>query len=150
MASPVAQRCSLNEEDQKTVRWTVFPTNAIQFCLSIKVLFKLPLRQTTGRVASLLKLAGLDWAVPDYTTLCRRLIRCWACRFVRRHGKLPPSRHEELTPLVERRFQDDRVEEWSFTDGGVGEDRDADAGRSVGDACVEGVRLGEQADRCRA
>ena len=51
---------------------TVFPTNAIQFCLSIKVLFKLPLRQTTGMVASLLKLAGLDWAVPDYTTLCRR------------------------------------------------------------------------------
>jgi hypothetical protein len=38
----------------------------------IKVLFKLPLRQTTGMVASLLKLANLDWAVPDYTTLCRR------------------------------------------------------------------------------
>ncbi len=29
-------------------------------------------RQTTGMVASLLKMAGLDWAVPDYTTLCRR------------------------------------------------------------------------------
>ena len=38
----------------------------------IKVLFKLPLRQTTGMVVSLLKLADLDWAVPDYTTLCRR------------------------------------------------------------------------------
>lgn len=36
------------------------------------LLFKLPLRQTTGMVASLLKLADLDWAVPDYTTLCRR------------------------------------------------------------------------------
>ncbi|MDZ4134167.1 MAG: IS5 family transposase, partial [Paracoccaceae bacterium] len=35
-------------------------------------LFKLPLRQTTGMVASLLKLADLGWAVPDYTTLCRR------------------------------------------------------------------------------
>lgn len=23
-------------------------------------------------VASLLKMAGLDWSVPDYTTLCRR------------------------------------------------------------------------------
>jgi hypothetical protein len=45
---------------------------AIQFCLSIKILFKLPLRQTCGMVARLLKLAGLDWAVPDYTTLCRR------------------------------------------------------------------------------
>jgi hypothetical protein len=40
--------------------------------LTIKVLFKQPLRQTTGMVASLLKLAGLDWAVPDYTTLGRR------------------------------------------------------------------------------
>lgn len=50
----------------------MFSDAAIQFCLTIKVLFKLSLRQTTGMVASLLKLAGLDWAVPDYTTLCRR------------------------------------------------------------------------------
>ena len=35
-------------------------------------LFKLPLRQTTGMVASLLKMAGLDWSVPDDMTLCRR------------------------------------------------------------------------------
>ena len=53
-------------------RPSVFSDAAIQFCLTIKVLFKLPLRQTTGMVASLLKLADLDWAVPDYTTLCRR------------------------------------------------------------------------------
>jgi hypothetical protein len=45
---------------------------AIQFCLSIKVLFGLALRQTIGMVASLLKMAGLNWPVPDYTTLCRR------------------------------------------------------------------------------
>ena len=46
---------------------------AIQFCLSIKVLFGLALRQTIGLVASLLRMAGLeDWPVPDYTTLCRR------------------------------------------------------------------------------
>jgi hypothetical protein len=50
----------------------VFSDAAIQFCLSIKVLFKLPLRQTAGMVASLLRLAGLDWPVPDYSTLCRR------------------------------------------------------------------------------
>jgi hypothetical protein len=36
------------------------------------VLFGLPLRQTTGFVASLLKLVGLDWSVPDFSTLCRR------------------------------------------------------------------------------
>lgn len=44
----------------------------MRFCLTIKVLFRLPLRQTTGMVASLLKMADLDWAVPDYITLCRR------------------------------------------------------------------------------
>lgn len=50
----------------------VFSNAAIQFCLSIKLLFKLPLRQTAGMVASLLRLAGLDWPVPDYSTLRRR------------------------------------------------------------------------------
>ena len=50
----------------------VFSNAAIQFCLSIKVLFKLPLRQTAGMVASLLRLAGLDWPVPDCSILCRR------------------------------------------------------------------------------
>ncbi len=33
--------CFWNEEDQKTVWGTVLPTNAIRFCLSIKVLFRL-------------------------------------------------------------------------------------------------------------
>ena len=33
------------EEDQKTVRGTVFPTNAIQTCLTMKVLFGMALRQ---------------------------------------------------------------------------------------------------------
>ncbi|AGI69483.1 ISSpo9 transposase [Octadecabacter antarcticus 307] len=32
----------------------------------------MPLRQTTGFVESLLKLLGLDWEVPDFSTLCRR------------------------------------------------------------------------------
>jgi len=45
---------------------------AIHFYLTIKLLFMLPLRQTTGMVASLLKLANLDWTVPDCTTLCHR------------------------------------------------------------------------------
>jgi len=50
----------------------VFSDAAIQFCLMIKVLFGLPLRQTTGMVASILKMAGLDWPVPDFSTLSRR------------------------------------------------------------------------------
>ena len=49
-----------------------FSDAAIQFCLSLKVLFGLALRQTIGMVASLLKMAGLGWPVPDYSTLCRR------------------------------------------------------------------------------
>ena len=50
----------------------VYGDAAIQACLTVKVLFGLPLRQTTGFVATLLRLAGLDWPVPDFSTLCRR------------------------------------------------------------------------------
>ncbi len=56
----------------KRGRQCQFSDAAIQTCLTIKVLFGLPLRQTTGFVESLLKLVGLDWAVPDFSTLCRR------------------------------------------------------------------------------
>ncbi len=45
---------------------------AIQACLTMKVLFGMALRQTTGFVESLLRLVGLDWAVPDFSTLSRR------------------------------------------------------------------------------
>ena len=38
----------------------VFSDAAIQFCLMVKVLFGLPLRQTAGMVASILSMAGLD------------------------------------------------------------------------------------------
>jgi hypothetical protein len=45
---------------------------AIQTCLTMKVLFGMALRQTTGFVGSLLQLVGLDWAVPDFSALSRR------------------------------------------------------------------------------
>ncbi len=58
---------------------------AIQTCLSMKVLFGMALRQIEpwerhwsekpwrgGFVESLLRLAGLDWTVPDFSTLSRR------------------------------------------------------------------------------
>jgi len=45
---------------------------AIQFCLTIKGLFNLALRQAMGMEQSLLKLAGLDWQVPDFSTVSRR------------------------------------------------------------------------------
>jgi len=61
-----------NPHDGRAGRPPVFSDAAIQFCLSIKVLFRLPLRQTAGMVAALLQQAGLDWPVPDASTLCRR------------------------------------------------------------------------------
>ena len=45
----------------KRGRQHVFSDAAIQFCLSIKCLFGLALRQSLGLVQSLLHLAGLDW-----------------------------------------------------------------------------------------
>jgi len=76
------------------VTWRAAPTGkrgrqprysdaAIQACLTIKVLFGLPLRQATVFVESLLKLNHLDWEVPDFSTLCRRqktLSVCIPCR----------------------------------------------------------------------
>ena len=56
----------------KRGRRQTFSDAAIQFCLSIKCLFGQALRQTLGLVESLLRLAGLDWPVPDYSTVCRR------------------------------------------------------------------------------
>lgn len=53
-------------------RSPLFSDAAIQFCLMIKNLYGLALRQTTGMVRSLLRLAGLDWDVPDFSTLSRR------------------------------------------------------------------------------
>ena len=58
--------------DGRPGRPAMFSDAAMQFCLSTKILSKLPLRQTAGMVASLLKLAGLDWSVPNFFTLCRR------------------------------------------------------------------------------
>ena len=56
----------------KRGRQQQFSDAAIQTCLTLKVLFGMPLRQTTGFVESLLRLVGLNWAVPDFSTLCRR------------------------------------------------------------------------------
>lgn len=50
-------------------RQPIFSDSASQTCLTMKVLFGMPLRQTTGFVQSLLQLVGLDWPVPDHSTL---------------------------------------------------------------------------------
>lgn len=56
-----------------------FSDAAIQFCLMVKNLFGLALRQVTGMVESLLKLSCLDWPTPDYSTLSRRQQRLQVC-----------------------------------------------------------------------
>lgn len=56
----------------KRGRQQTFTDAAIQFCLSIKCLLSLALRQSLGLIQSLLHLAGLDWRVPDFSTLSRR------------------------------------------------------------------------------
>ncbi len=56
----------------KRGRQRIFSEAAIPFCLSIKCLFGLALRQSLGLVESVLRLAGLDWSVPDFSTVCRR------------------------------------------------------------------------------
>ena len=53
-------------------RQQTFSDASIQFCLSIKCFFGLALRQSLGLVQSLLHLAGLNWRVPDFSTVSRR------------------------------------------------------------------------------
>ncbi len=75
-----------------------FSDSAIKLCLTLKALFSLPLRQVTGLVASLIKLAGLDWPVPDYTTLCR-----WQKTLMVELGGRPSSGGLRL--LIDRRLR---------------------------------------------
>ena len=56
----------------KRGRSRTFSDAAIQTCLTMKVFFGMALRQTMGFVESLLLLTGLDWSVPDLSTICRR------------------------------------------------------------------------------
>ncbi len=69
------------EEARNT--WTPPPTHcrggqqrysnlAILTAVTLRMLFHLPLRQTEGFVASLIRLMGLDLHAPDHTTISRR------------------------------------------------------------------------------
>lgn len=53
----------------------MFSESLIQDCLTLKVLLNLPLRETAELAASLIEMAGLDWPVPNCSTLCRRQAR---------------------------------------------------------------------------
>lgn len=56
----------------KRGRQPTYSDAAVQTCLTMKVLFEMALRQTTGFVESLLRPVELDWKVPDFSTLSRR------------------------------------------------------------------------------
>ena len=73
------RRGSLTIWFDPAMTWDAAPTGkrdysdaAIQTCLTMKVLFGMALRQATGFVESLVRLIGLDRAVPDFSTLSRR------------------------------------------------------------------------------
>ncbi len=78
----VKRRGSLSIWFDPQMVWTQPPTGkrgrrqqlsdaAIQACLTQKVMFGMPLRQTTGFVESLLQLVESGLGVPDFGTLCR-------------------------------------------------------------------------------
>src|SRR3954470_5176358 len=45
---------------------------AILTALTLRAVFRLPLRQTEGLIGSIIHLLGVALAMPDHTTLCRR------------------------------------------------------------------------------
>lgn len=50
----------------------IYTEKAIEICLMLRAVFRLPLRQTQGFVESLLQMASIDLKAPNYSTLCRR------------------------------------------------------------------------------
>ena len=83
MANALKRRGSLTIWFDPAMSWAAKPTGlrgrqpiysdvAVQTCLTLKVLFGMALRQAAGFVESLLRLIGLDWEVPDFSTLSRR------------------------------------------------------------------------------
>ncbi len=49
-----------------------YADNAIKCGLTIKTLFRIPLRQTQGLVQSIIKILGIDLHCPHYSVFCRR------------------------------------------------------------------------------
>jgi hypothetical protein len=50
----------------------IYSDMAITMCLTLGMVYKLPLRQTQGLMRSIARLMGLDIPVPDFSTLSRR------------------------------------------------------------------------------
>src|SRR5256714_10220461 len=67
---------------------------AITTAMTLRVVFRLALRQTEGLIGSIIRLLGLDLAVPDHSTLSRRAERLAVAG--------PPSHDGPLHLLVGR------------------------------------------------
>jgi hypothetical protein len=50
----------------------LYSSLAINTALTLRAVFRLALRQTEGLIGSIIRLLGLDLAVPDHSTLSRR------------------------------------------------------------------------------
>jgi hypothetical protein len=48
-----------------------YSDGAIETCLMLRTMFKLPLRQAEGLMSSVVELLGREMAVPDHTTVSR-------------------------------------------------------------------------------
>ena len=112
---PAVAACSDERGLDKDMEWRapkagrngrppVFTDAAIQFCLVVKVLFGLPLRQTTGMVSSILSMAGLDWPVPDFSTLSRRQ-KTIEVQISNRRVPGPLNLLVDIEPLRRHRFE---------------------------------------------
>ena len=60
------------DSNDRVGRPKVYSDLAIETTLTLRLLFKLPLRQTEGLLRSLFSLMKVDLSVPDDTTLSRR------------------------------------------------------------------------------
>lgn len=69
---PVGHMTRLAPRDGRLGRPVVVIDSAMRLCLTIKALIKLPFRQTTGMVVSLLKVANLVCPAPDHSSPCRQ------------------------------------------------------------------------------
>jgi IS5 family transposase len=64
-----------------------YSDTAIICALTLRNLFRLPLRATQGLVASLIELLHLPLSAPDYSTLCRRQSSLIIPEYKRKHNK---------------------------------------------------------------
>jgi hypothetical protein len=74
----------------KRGRSVTFSDTAVEFCLAVKNLFGLPLRDAVPLARKLLLLAELNWSVPDFSTVSRRRKRL---RDVTAGLSVPPGLH---------------------------------------------------------